>query len=868
MDKYNFSKTLLALSITAALSACGSSSSDDPTETPPPVTTIEATLAGTAAKGIIISGVVTASELDSSGNVLRVVGTATTDANGRYTMDLNDSYEGGPIVIEVTNDASTTMVCDVVSGCGTAQAGDPLDEDASGTIDFGEQYKPGSLSMTALLPDAEDGESIEVQVTPFTHMAAENALSNATLDTTIIETANALVSNLLGGIDILRTEPVDITDAASVAAADASAVVYAALGASIAELAPEDANGQPDLDAALATLAEEFANGTMSAADDSVDGSPEDDANVSLQEIIQGAGTALAETGSTDTSGVLADLEGDVDDAIAGTGEVTPDTPVNVGDTDVAKAKSFVADLRTWGVTIGSEIESPSMAFENQIDMSLMAEDMIQNDGTGDAIGFGVMAIMENLSGNLQTLTSFEDFDGTTPFSAGTLSMASTADGVEYSITGGELSIDGEDITLDMTVLVPADGAGTVITLGVKNIEAEGDSSILTVGNGTIDVTLSAAYTVSFADLQAGTADEPSAPVEMGFNFDFTATQKKTVDASGMLVDATDPVTFSGDLEATLYPYTVEVTEQGETFFEILEVVPGSFTATGTVGNGNNDSYEITVSASVTDADTLEPVNQVLELDSTYAANNADAHLISWSYSGDTFTYESPYSTFTAVYTSADLPVEITHSYDYGWGYTGTDTYSDFGSYTSIQDFVVGYSGNFISYSNWHWVDGQGDYASYQDPWSQDYSVDGFITFNLEEPDVVFFDADNPALGNVGVQFTAQFAGLPAATVSFTGNATAFEAGNATATISYDNRQLVFSASNDSPADLPLEQGSLEITNQDGVTLTFTGQNLNDGIVDNETVEITINSKAVATVEGLENGSTKVTYIDGTFEIF
>ena len=703
MDKYNFSKTLLALSITAALSACGSSSSDDPTETPPPVTTIEATLAGTAAKGIIISGVVTASELDSSGNVLRVVGTATTDANGRYTMDLNDSYEGGPIVIEVTNDASTTMVCDVVSGCGTAQAGDPLDEDASGTIDFGEQYKPGSLSMTALLPDAEDGESIEVQVTPFTHMAAENALSNATLDTTIIETANALVSNLLGGIDILRTEPVDITDAASVAAADASAVVYAALGASIAELAPEDANGQPDLDAALATLAEEFANGTMSAADDSVDGSPEDDANISLQEIIQGAGTALAETGSTDTSGVLADLEGDVDDAIAGTGEVTPDTPVNVGDTDVAKAKSFVADLRTWGVTIGSEIESPSMAFENQIDMSLMAEDMIQNDGTGDAIGFGVMAIMENLSGNLQTLTSFEDFDGTTPFSAGTLSMASTADGVEYSITGGELSIDGEDITLDMTVLVPADGAGTVITLGVKNIEAEGDSSILTVGNGTIDVTLSAAYTVSFADLQAGTADEPSAPVEMGFNFDFTATQKKTVDASGMLVDATDPVTFSGDLEATLYPYTVEVTEQGETFFEILEVVPGSFTATGTVGNGNNDSYEITVSASVTDADTLEPVNQVLELDSTYAANNADAHLISWSYSGDTFTYESPYSTFTAVYTSADLPVEITHSYDYGWGYTGTDTYSDFGSYTSIQDFVVGYSGNFISYSNWHW---------------------------------------------------------------------------------------------------------------------------------------------------------------------
>jgi len=848
MDKYKLQKTLLALSITAILSACGSSSSSDDPVTPP-VTTIDASLSGTAAKGIIINGVVTASELDSSGNVLRVVGTATTDANGRYSMDLNDSYEGGPIVIEVTNDASTSMVCDVVAGCGTR------DDDITDTdtvIDFGEQYKPSSLSMTALLPDAEDGESIEVQVTPFTHMAAENALANATLDTTIIETANALVSNLLGGIDILRTEPVDITDAASVAAADASAVVYAALGASIAELAPDDANGQPDLDEALATLVTEFANGTMSAVDDSVDGSAADDANISLQEIIQQAGAVLSEIGSTDISGVLADLEDDVDDAIAGTGEVIPDTPVNVGDTDVAKAKDFMEDLVTWGVTIGSEIDSPSMAFDKQIDMAMMAEDLIQNDGTGDAVGYGVMAIMENLAGNIQNAAEFEDDDGSFPFSAGTFSMISTADGLEYSITDGELTIEGEDIALDMTVLVPADGAtGTVITFDVKNIEAEGNTSILTAGNGTIDVTLSESYTIDFDAMIDGTAVEPSTPVEMGFNFDFSATQKKTTNDAGALIDATDPITFSGDLEATVYPYI-------DTNGEILDAVPGSFSVTAMISNGNSDSYEITVSASITDADSLEPVNAVLALDSTYDENNnplaTGDHLISWTVGEDTFTYNHPWSSFSATF-NMDGSVTLTQ---------GSAAPYNAGNYDSPDAFFADNLWLFDSYSWEFWIDGQGEYI--RNDWSDpDYSMDGFIEFTLDEVDLEFFDAEHPMLGTMGVQFTAQFANLPAAAISLTGNTTAFEQGNATATISYDNRQLVFSASNDSPVDLPQEQGNFVITNQDGVSVTFTGQNLN---LNNETVEITINSKAVATVEGLDDGSIKVTYIDGTFEIY
>ncbi len=654
MGLLKFRKTLLVLGISAALSACGGGSDDNGGGDP--VTAIEATIAGTAAKGIIIAGNVVASELNADKTVKNEnVGSTVTDSEGKYSLELNDSYEGGPIKITVTASDATTMVCDVVAGCGTAEAGDPLDEDANGTTDFGERYKPSSISMTALLPEAEDGETIDIQITPFTHMAAERAMSGSTLDDDAINNANSEVSALLGGIDILTTPPVDITDLDG--DESPSAVAYAALTASIAGLAPVDANGQPDIDQAVSTLAENFAAGTLAATDEGGV-----DTTIALQEIIDQAGDVFAEANAEDTSDVLASLQDTIDDAGEG-GTIDPDPNPNAGDSNVAKAKAFLTDLRTWGVTIGAEVETPSAAFEMQLDMSDEASDMIMNDAAGNALGYGAMAIGQFFMDEIADITEFSDPDddgSSNPFTAGTLAV--NDDGDEYSLTDAVITIDEEEVTLDMTVQIPADGdTGKVITLAIKNISAEDSTSQIEVTNGSIALTLESDYTIDYDAFDAETADEPSKPVKIELDFDAAFTQLKTavVNDQGQLeLDvAADPITFAATVSASLYPYSVEVTEDGDTYYEVLDVVPGSLSASGTISNTSGDSFDVSLTASIPDAATIEPVNTVLTPYSSYATNNGGEHLISWAITDadgdgddDTFTYSHPWNNFSALF--------------------------------------------------------------------------------------------------------------------------------------------------------------------------------------------------------------------------
>ena len=851
MSKSNphlFKKTLLAIAVTTILSACGGGGSDNNDDTGG-VTTIDATISGTAAKGIIINGNVVADELNADKSVKNAnVGSATTDSDGKYTLELNDTYTGGPIKVTVSAGSSTTMVCDATSGCGT-RTDDVTDANGNTTIDFGEQYKPSSLTMSALLPEAADGETISVQITPFTNMAAERALNQATLDASAINNANSEVSNLLGGIDILSTPPVDITDPASLNQASASAQVYAALTASIAELAPDDANGQPDIEQAMTTLSDDFADGTMPASD-----AADSDDVISMDEIVSAATGALDEVNASDTSGVLAELSDDVANA-GEDGNIDPQPSSNAGDTNVAKAKAFLADLRTWGVTVGGQIDAPSAAFENQIEMADMAANMIQNDGAGDAIALGAMALVEYFQGTLTTLTDFSDAAGVSPFSGGTLSKTTNASGaVEYSITSAVVSVNGDSVNLDMTLVLPADGAtGNVISFGVKSIISEGDPSKLVVNAGTIDVTLGADYSIDYDALNAGTAADPSAPNKVVFNFDFAATQKKTLDTDGVtVITASDPVSFAGTLSATIFPYV-------DSMGDVIDAVPGSFNATGAISNTSGDSYNVALSASIPNAATTTPVNTPMSTGSSYASNNGGEHLINWTYTdgGNSFNYTAPYFTYSASYTAPTDPtsqaeVAITEIYSDGI----PSSYTAMTNAANLSEFLLtNFRPDDFTYS--FGVEGQGYYArSFSFP---DYSKDGFVEFTLEEPEVIFFDAENPLMGTMGMQFTAQFDGLPEASVSITGNATGFEKGNMTVAISFGNRSLNFSANNEAATGA---QGTMTITNQDGVSMVVNGSEAA------ETLSVTINDVAVATISELANGSVRVDYIDGTFEIF
>jgi len=259
------------------LVGCGGEESDPSPSNPPPSSNNpppssgvdNVTLGGTAAKGIINGGNVMAEELDASGTVIAGIGSTTTAADGSYTLTIDNDYNGGPIKVTISADENTQMKCDVPSGCGM-RTDDIADSDT--VIDFSEWYKPVNLTMMALVAEAVANDTISVSITPYTHLAARRAMAAPSLTPAEVSDANSRVSNLLGGggINILNTQPLDITDAMALDGADDKRIAYAALSAAIAVLA-DTSGGSPDINAALETLWGSFTDGEL-VADDNEDG--------------------------------------------------------------------------------------------------------------------------------------------------------------------------------------------------------------------------------------------------------------------------------------------------------------------------------------------------------------------------------------------------------------------------------------------------------------------------------------------------------------------------------------------------------------------------------------------------------------------
>jgi len=139
------------------------------------------------------------------------------------------------------------------------------------------------------------------------------------LDAAGIYNANSEVSNLLGGVDILKTELLDITDDDMVKGGSAVEIIYAAFSSAIATLA-DTSEGNLDVDGVLAVLSNSFIGGTIIADDDGMD-----DSIISLQEIIDGTRSVLGKKGiAVETSGRITELQIRVDEAIATGSSIDP----------------------------------------------------------------------------------------------------------------------------------------------------------------------------------------------------------------------------------------------------------------------------------------------------------------------------------------------------------------------------------------------------------------------------------------------------------------------------------------------------------------------------------------------------------------
>lgn len=492
------------------------------------------TLGGTAAKGIINLGNVVAEELDDNGTAITRVGSTVTGVDGSYRLTVDRNYRGGPIRVTVSADENTQMKCDAPSGCGART--DDL-ADSNNTVDFSEWYKPRNLTMTALIAKATTNDSIDVNITPYTHLAANRAMASGSLSTAGIYRANSEVSNLLGGIDILKTDLLDITDSRLVTGGSAMEIAHAAFLAAIASLA-DISGGNLDIDNALAVLSSSFSGGTIMADDSGID-----DNIISLQEIIDGANNVLEKINIADTSGTIAYLQADVDNATAAGGNVDPQPSPVTGAAALAKVKAFVSDMRTWATVIEAETRAERGAFIQQVNLASTAASMSHKLLTGPALDGVFAAIMQNFSG-MATDGALADYTVGAPddpqFSAGIIVNAA----------GIVTIIDAviNDVTVNMNIQLPADGlTASTFTLGIISASVRSAATDADINSGNITFNTSDPYTINWMVDDPGAVSIPS--ISSGsINLDMVLTQKQ--DSLGEPLAA--EVTFMGNLSVTL----------------------------------------------------------------------------------------------------------------------------------------------------------------------------------------------------------------------------------------------------------------------------------------------------------------------------
>lgn len=331
----------LSVAATLALTGCGSGGGDGSNDGGSEAQSNEsfATTQGTAAKGIIRNGVVTAIELNSNGTAIGTVGTTRTNNEGKYTLPVSGNYNNGPVLLKVTasEDGTTTMVCDVSGGCGAG-------------IGFGDTLKlDGSFEMSAIIPSLQKNTSVAAHITPFTHMAARRAMSGEVNDDTVklaISEVNKVV-----GIDIRETAPIDITKTTETTKASTETKVYAAFLAAAGKLAVADSKG---LAKGLDKLANTFKDGKFDTSDD-----------FTITDLIKAVEDEAEAVAAIDTIELRDQIF--VIEAQTANGTFDPESSDTAPLSPVAQAKALVSNARTWIDSI-AELETPMEAFTIDID--------------------------------------------------------------------------------------------------------------------------------------------------------------------------------------------------------------------------------------------------------------------------------------------------------------------------------------------------------------------------------------------------------------------------------------------------------------------------------------------------------------------
>lgn len=529
------------------LAACGGGSKGGaaPPAAPPPAfnTDPSGTVSGSGTKGIIQNGVVEMSQFNASGELVSI-GTGTTDAEGNYSVSYS-GYTGGPVQVcikaraaaDVTTELpATTVVCDATDGAACGPTGEtggsaPGDTNGNNTYDLGEALPaPADFELCTCLPGPPLA-GIRAPITPFTQLvvaragqrAADTALSESLA--VALDRAASEINQLLGGLDVLRQEPINLADPDAVAAASPNQLVYAALSA--ATLANQNRTGtEPiSLTAVISTLVSQAGSGAISVAN--------------LRTLVADAQAQLLGAGvASDNSGVLAELDIQADDAAAACDDGNPDTPPvddadcdfdpapadNAGSNGIARAKNLVGNVRN---TINglNELEQPADAFGTQLEMAAAIIDPPDVEDANGNVTEEVLGPVDFLFEGLAQVLGAGAFcveDNTTVSGDDKNTSAATC-GSSYTVKGTYPADRNEEI------------AGYLATFG--NFPAT-----ITVSSGQVTVAIEGTEPDNVAvNLSASFPNRAETTTTQTLNASFTGTVSTTATGPGLQLSIPSP---------------------------------------------------------------------------------------------------------------------------------------------------------------------------------------------------------------------------------------------------------------------------------------------------------------------------------------
>ncbi len=310
MKSLPFAPKILSTAIlTALLAACGGGGGGD--DTPAASTPTSSTITGTAVKGLLQSAKVTAYKVIDGKKGDKLTET-TTDNNGAYTLTVL-GYNGA-VILEMTADTNTKMLCDIPAGC-------------EGGVAFGAATSANGLTLQTVLGELK--ATNKTAITPFTHLAAKYAEGKG-FNKTNIETALTQIADLFGLPALNDTAAVN--PSGNLATANTAEQQYAVMNAAIAQLAGKVADISAKLNALSAEINSKGGQLQSSGA-----------TGLDLADVLAAAKTVsesakLQNIGSSVKTLLAAQLE--LANKNTDLTEATPTT--GAGLNDLAKAKAFV----------------------------------------------------------------------------------------------------------------------------------------------------------------------------------------------------------------------------------------------------------------------------------------------------------------------------------------------------------------------------------------------------------------------------------------------------------------------------------------------------------------------------------------------